>query len=493
MAKVSKTPKKGLSLPEHYDPSVDKLRENMTLIDSLLQRANPNDLSSVNDGESNINTLTTTGRYLVKSSATGCPIPGYAGVVDVFRAGTYILQEWRSINSSNYTYRRYITSTGSSWSNWIKDWNANNDGSGSGLDADTIDGLDSTAFSRIYNRTVTDFNKATYIGFWCINGSTNAPNNSESLWGCIVFSTDISGSSISSTWLCQIAIPDNTGGNTLYYRKKYGSSWGSWHTIWSTGSDGSNSGLDADKLDGYQASAFVLLSKLEKLVREYTYIVDGGATSDEALNVSTLPTGTYYVSSGWVIPYEGADTVSSPVTVTVVNNAENPDYSANFVTVSKYDGIKYYWVDTTDPTKATEATYTTGKSGAGSGHDADKLDGIESTGFARYQPITQKSSNSSALNSLVTSGIYGVRISSSAYVTGSPTGSTGRFSVTVIVGESSNYVTQTAIDLSTGKVYVRNRNGSATWGSWSEITPKIPVLSTDPTSPSEGQMWILSS
>ena len=64
MAEISKTPKKGLSLPEHYDPSVDKLRENMTLIDSLLQQANPNDLSSITDtnAESNVNSLLSTGR-----------------------------------------------------------------------------------------------------------------------------------------------------------------------------------------------------------------------------------------------------------------------------------------------------------------------------------------------------------------------------------------------------------------------------------------------
>ena len=276
MAEISKTPKKGLSLPEHYDPSVDKLRENMTLIDSILQKANPNDLPSLSDGESSINTLTTTGRYFVKPNATGYPIYGYAGIVDVFRAGAYILQEWRSINYSFYEYRRFSTNSGSSWYSWSKDWNASNDGGNSGLDADTIDGLDSTAFSRIYNRTTTDFNSATSIGFWCINGSTNAPNTSGSLWGCIVFSTDISGSSISSTQLCQIAIKDSIDGNTLYYRKKNGSSWSSWQIIWSTSSDGSGSGLDADTVDGSHATDFVKVSNFG----DFDYVVSSQAEFD---------------------------------------------------------------------------------------------------------------------------------------------------------------------------------------------------------------------
>ena len=278
MADITKTNHKGLGLPKHFDPSMEQMKKNMEVIDDILQKAVPNDLTSITDtnAEPNINALTETGRYLVKSNATGYPVSGYAGVVDVFRAGAYILQEWRSINISTYVYRRYSSNSGSSWNSWIKEWNSNNDGSGSGLDADTIDGLNSTAFSRIYNRTITDFNSATSIGFWCINGSTNAPNNSGSLWGCIVFSTDISGSNVSSTWLCQIAIKDNTEGNTLYYRKKNGSSWSSWQTVWSTSSDGSGSGLDADTLDGKDSSSFVLVANLVEHLKQhkgYDYVV----------------------------------------------------------------------------------------------------------------------------------------------------------------------------------------------------------------------------
>ena len=62
MAEISKTNKKGLNLPEHYDPSFDKLKENMTIIDELLQKSVPNDVideTSISEQEPNINNLLT--------------------------------------------------------------------------------------------------------------------------------------------------------------------------------------------------------------------------------------------------------------------------------------------------------------------------------------------------------------------------------------------------------------------------------------------------
>ena len=138
--------------------------------------------------------------------------------------------------NSNYIFMRtsYLSGENINWNSWQKIWNAGNDGNGSGLDADTLDSLQATAFLRLYNRTVSNFNSATSVGFYCINGNTNAPTTG-SLWGCIVFSTDISSGSISSNWLCQIAIQDNSTGNTLYFRKNNGSTWTAWQTILSSG------------------------------------------------------------------------------------------------------------------------------------------------------------------------------------------------------------------------------------------------------------------
>ena len=128
--------------------------------------------------------------------------------------------------------------------------------------------------------------------------------------------------------------------------------------------------------------------------------------------------------------------------------------------------------------------------GTGSGLDADLLDGIQGEGYSKYTKVNQSSSSSKEINNLVTNGLHFVEIASTK-VTGSPTGAAGKFSV-VVVMNGTTYVTQTATDLSDGKVYIRCRNGSTTWGSWSELTPLIPVLTADPSSPSNGQLWIRS-
>lgn len=273
MADITKTNHKGLGLPKHFDPSMEQMKKNMEVIDDILQKAVPNDLTSISDAnaEPSINALTETGRYLVKSNATGYPVAGYAGVVDVFRAGTYILQEWRSINSPTYVYRRYSTNTGSSWGGWVKDWNANNDGSGSSLDADLLDGLHSSSFFRVQG-TTSNFNSATSEGKWRITNTTNAPYTGCTDWVCIVYQLDGGTSE-----LYQLAYEECTnqptsisGGTTssystgiplMYVRKRINGTWYSWQCLWHSGNDGSGSGLNADLLDGLHASSFRLLSE----------------------------------------------------------------------------------------------------------------------------------------------------------------------------------------------------------------------------------------
>ena len=47
------------------------------------------------------------------------------------------------------------------------------------------------------------------------------------------------------------------GDTNLYFREGIGSSWGSLQKIWTSGNDGTGSGLDADTVDGIQASTFL--------------------------------------------------------------------------------------------------------------------------------------------------------------------------------------------------------------------------------------------
>jgi hypothetical protein len=61
---------------------------------------------------------------------------------------TYITQFAISLHSQMIAVR---TKTGGTWNSWSKVWNDVNDGSGSGLDADLLDGIDSTGFFKRAN------------------------------------------------------------------------------------------------------------------------------------------------------------------------------------------------------------------------------------------------------------------------------------------------------------------------------------------------------
>jgi hypothetical protein len=127
-------------------------------------------------------------------------------------------------------------------------WNAGNDGSGSGLDADTVDGLHGTDIVETSNGTSNDLDtnlSAQMFGF--STGTSNRPQNYGQ--GLTIVS---SGKTQNNTnnWATQIAF--GTDENSMYFRGKTNAgSWNSWRTVWHSGNDGAGSGLDADTLDGY--------------------------------------------------------------------------------------------------------------------------------------------------------------------------------------------------------------------------------------------------
>lgn len=391
MVDIAKTKHKGLGLPKHFDPSVEALRENMGVIDDILQKAVPNDLTSITDAnaEPSINALTETGRYLVKSDATGYPVSGYAGVVDVFRAGAYILQEWRSINSPNYSYVRYSTNTGSSWGGWAKNWNANNDGSGSGLDADLLDGLNSTAFFRTGLAQTSDFNSATSEGKYRITGTTNAPYIGCTDWICLVYHL---GSTTNELYQiayeeCDIVPTGITGGTPssysniplIFVRKKVNSStWTAWQCLWHSGNDGSGSGLDADKLDG-------------KHFNELPYVPVTISTSG-SYNIDSYQTEGFYsfatITSAKTLP---TWSVSGGGYGLIVKDARGNggchqllfrDGNSEIYIRNNHSSVWSDWVQI-GGTASDILTKLKTVDGTGSGLDADLLDGAEGSAYLK--------------------------------------------------------------------------------------------------------------
>jgi hypothetical protein len=127
------------------------------------------------------------------------------------------------------------------WTGWREMWHSDNDGSGSGLDADLLDGQQGSSYLRSNaNDTYTgrlSFGSASSS----IYGSDNFPlvqvNNSRAYFGS------------TSRSVTTLATNSTTGLKANVSGTDY--------TVWHAGNDGSGSTLDADLLDGVQGSSYL--------------------------------------------------------------------------------------------------------------------------------------------------------------------------------------------------------------------------------------------
>ena len=138
-------------------------------------------------------------------------------------------------------------------------WHAGNDGSGSGLDADTVDGIQASSFLR------ADTNDTVTGGPWHLT-------NTNSSWAYRFQNNTASNSSVymSHGGGYGMHIRNDTGGTSHYLLQVYGSNGTDFmvrggdalvtsggNTMWHAGNDGASSGLDADTVDGLQSSSFL--------------------------------------------------------------------------------------------------------------------------------------------------------------------------------------------------------------------------------------------
>ena len=150
-------------------------------------------------------------------------------------------------------------------------WTDKTDGSGSGLDADKLDGLHATQFLRsdasdTFTGTLSlgagsaiKFDGLTGIQnedgkniFW-EHGNNNVTVSAGGVDGDLFLGYNTGNHHTNQIRLCRDLVDDATGGLLIQGRALYDNG----SRVWSSGNDGSGSGLDADKLDGYQGSDFV--------------------------------------------------------------------------------------------------------------------------------------------------------------------------------------------------------------------------------------------
>ena len=155
-----------------------------------------------------------------------------------------------------------------SWSDWAEMWNSRNDGSGSGLDADLLDNLDSTQFLR---SDVSD----SYTGSGVLTMQSSAARQ-LTIAGTHNEKLALEGAAGQSPYMRFVEGDVDkgyiqwNGGGYMYLRNQEDASGirirdnfdftydgTTFHKIWHAGNDGAGSGLDADLLDGLSSASFL--------------------------------------------------------------------------------------------------------------------------------------------------------------------------------------------------------------------------------------------
>tara|TARA_Y100000289_G_scaffold39740_1_gene39203 strand:+ start:1311 stop:4403 length:3093 start_codon:yes stop_codon:yes gene_type:complete len=308
-------------------------------------------------------------------------------------------------------------------------WHAGNDGAGSGLDADTIDGYDSTNYlgkngSAYYQaNNWIDFGTSSGKGlYWSGGGAT----------GWHIYPLDASNMRFrTSGTTCAIRFDTDSGtargfvyannSNEIGFLNNSGS-WqlrvpasgslmrsNSYYTIWDSGNDGSGSGLDADLLDGQNGSYYLDYNNLNNVPSG-----SGNADTVDNLHASSFlrSDADDVTGSGVKTRFGGVINSGSSATVQVDGfmrtcsifihqGGTGSATESNGVELTNTSG-SLLWGGST--------VWHSGNDGSGSGLDADALDGLGSGDFLRSNAndtYTGTLSISGSINNASTNGSSG--------------------------------------------------------------------------------------
>jgi hypothetical protein len=191
-------------------------------------------------------------------------------IVAVPASDDYLL--FSDSNSSNDSRRATV----SSFINSIGILTTADEGSGNGLDADTVDGVHSTQMLL----TTGDKNfSGTFTA--ALNAGISFTSTDTGVW-------DLFGNSSGG-----VSLTANGSGGTEFEFKADGSNPNTaelrinGNKVWHAGNDGSSSGLDADTLDGVQGSFYTRTSRLVSTVSGSGLSGGGNLSADRSLSLST--------------------------------------------------------------------------------------------------------------------------------------------------------------------------------------------------------------
>ena len=178
-------------------------------------------------------------------------------------------QRWRVEHDGkcSTTNQEIYVNTATDGSGGQKVWHEGNDGSGSGLDADLLDGVDGSVYARLdqnevfqgrVEMDVLGFNTSgtgNANGFLSFMDDINTITTFNNSTGSTNYPTEFGQSFMvrGATTNRSFALWKANGNNSDFYLGNYNEStsdW-QWNRVWHEGNDGSGSGLNADNLDNY--------------------------------------------------------------------------------------------------------------------------------------------------------------------------------------------------------------------------------------------------
>lgn len=169
---------------------------------------------------------------------------------------------------------------------WYKLWHEGNDGSGSGLDSDLLDGYNASSFIKTYGTQNNNIDSDYGEGFITFDPiPTGTPPISSPNIRTVNIGNDFNRRT-------QLAFPYNS--DKVFFRRRTNSVWQSWNELWHNNNDGSGSGLDADLLDGQHSSYFT-------------------PTNDSRLSDTRVPTNATVTYSKVGIDLASSGTVTSSI------------------------------------------------------------------------------------------------------------------------------------------------------------------------------------
>jgi len=306
---------------------------------------------------------------------------GYAGHV-----GTYTNHPLSFI--CNAAQKAVLTTAGSlSTTSQGTLWGASNDGSGSGLDADTVDGIQGASFLRSdasdTSTGLIEFQRG--LGIHREDGVYVTPQSkTKSVYWKFAESSQLNSPPGSGTWRHVATIQGWTQHSSSYpsWQMSFGngafgvrqssssSAWAGWQTVWTSGNDGSGSGLDADTVDGIQGASFLRSDAADTANSKITF----AAAQNDLIEVNTSSTSPYF-------RFKTSGTNNGYVQFTTTDSYFWNDRTNKGIRLSSDGNLHYY-------NGAYQLVWYAGNDGSGSGLDADLLDGQQGSYYTNAANIT---------------------------------------------------------------------------------------------------------